>query len=141
MELCGVQGERVDGLVGLDLDPDGAGEGGVAERRAEPDVVANGTHGGRQAVGVVSRSHTVTVSTQVAWPTVSASRRLVERLTSLAAQRTRFDVVGVGNALVDVIAHADDRFLHEYELVKGAMTLVRPIARSSCTTPSPVRWR
>ncbi len=35
-----------------------------------------------------------------------------------------FDVVGVGNALVDVIAHADDGFIHRYELVKGSMTLV-----------------
>jgi sugar/nucleoside kinase (ribokinase family) len=36
----------------------------------------------------------------------------------------RFDVVGIGNALVDVIAHADDEFIDEYQLVKGSMTLV-----------------
>lgn len=36
----------------------------------------------------------------------------------------RYDVVGIGNALVDVIAHADDSFIHSLELVKGAMTLV-----------------
>jgi sugar/nucleoside kinase (ribokinase family) len=30
----------------------------------------------------------------------------------------------VGNALVDVIAHADDGFIHQHELVKGSMTLV-----------------
>ncbi len=35
-----------------------------------------------------------------------------------------FDVVGIGNALVDVIAHADDPFLDAHELVKGAMTLI-----------------
>lgn len=35
-----------------------------------------------------------------------------------------YDVVGVGNALVDVIAHADDGFIHQHELVKGSMTLV-----------------
>jgi sugar/nucleoside kinase (ribokinase family) len=35
-----------------------------------------------------------------------------------------FDVVGVGNALVDVIAHADDQFIQEYDLVKGSMTLI-----------------
>ncbi len=34
------------------------------------------------------------------------------------------DVVGVGNALVDVISHADDGFIHHHELVKGSMTLV-----------------
>lgn len=35
-----------------------------------------------------------------------------------------FDVVGIGNALVDVIAHADERFIDRHELVKGSMTLV-----------------
>ena len=35
-----------------------------------------------------------------------------------------YDVVGVGNALVDVISHADDRFIRRHELVKGSMTLV-----------------
>ena len=34
------------------------------------------------------------------------------------------DVLGVGNAIVDVLAHADDRFLQENELTKGAMTLI-----------------
>jgi sugar/nucleoside kinase (ribokinase family) len=37
---------------------------------------------------------------------------------------TRFDVVGIGNALVDVIAHADDGFLTKFDLVKGSMTLI-----------------
>ncbi len=36
----------------------------------------------------------------------------------------QYDVVGIGNALVDVIAHADDGFIGKHELVKGAMTLV-----------------
>lgn len=35
-----------------------------------------------------------------------------------------FDVVGIGNALVDVIAHADDSFLAAQGLVKGSMELV-----------------
>ena len=35
-----------------------------------------------------------------------------------------YDVVGIGNALVDVIAHADDGFLAAHGLVKGSMTLV-----------------
>jgi sugar/nucleoside kinase (ribokinase family) len=35
-----------------------------------------------------------------------------------------FDVVGIGNAIVDVIAHADDAFLAREGLVKGTMTLV-----------------
>ncbi len=36
----------------------------------------------------------------------------------------QYDVVGIGNALVDVISHADDWFLSHHELVKGSMTLV-----------------
>jgi sugar/nucleoside kinase (ribokinase family) len=36
----------------------------------------------------------------------------------------RYDVVGIGNALVDVIAHAGDRFLAEHGLVKGSMALI-----------------
>lgn len=34
------------------------------------------------------------------------------------------DVVGIGNALVDVITHDDDAFLDAQSLVKGAMTLI-----------------
>jgi len=36
----------------------------------------------------------------------------------------RFAVVGIGNALVDVIAHASEEFLDVNELTKGAMTLI-----------------
>jgi sugar/nucleoside kinase (ribokinase family) len=35
-----------------------------------------------------------------------------------------FDVVGIGNAMVDVIAHADDAFLKAHGLAKGTMTLI-----------------
>ena len=35
-----------------------------------------------------------------------------------------YDVVGIGNALVDVVAHVDDGFLAEQNLTKGSMTLV-----------------
>jgi sugar/nucleoside kinase (ribokinase family) len=34
------------------------------------------------------------------------------------------DVVGIGNALVDVITHEDDAFLAAQDLAKGAMTLI-----------------
>jgi sugar/nucleoside kinase (ribokinase family) len=37
---------------------------------------------------------------------------------------TGCDVVGIGNALVDVIASADDAFLADHGLVKGSMALV-----------------
>jgi sugar/nucleoside kinase (ribokinase family) len=36
----------------------------------------------------------------------------------------QFDVCGVGNALVDVIAPASDAFLAEHKIAKGAMTLI-----------------
>lgn len=36
----------------------------------------------------------------------------------------RFDVLGIGNAIVDVLAHADDAFLLENGIAKGAMTLI-----------------
>jgi sugar/nucleoside kinase (ribokinase family) len=36
----------------------------------------------------------------------------------------RYDVVGIGNALVDVIAHAADTFLDSHQLVKGSMELI-----------------
>ena len=41
-----------------------------------------------------------------------------------AARPARYHVVGIGNALVDVIAHADDDFLEFHHLVKGSMALV-----------------
>ncbi len=40
------------------------------------------------------------------------------------AAPVEFDVVGVGNALVDVLGHAGDDFIIEHDLVKGSMTLV-----------------
>ena len=39
-------------------------------------------------------------------------------------QQNNFDVVGVGNAIVDVISNVDDDFVRRYELNKGAMTLI-----------------
>lgn len=37
---------------------------------------------------------------------------------------TAYDVVGIGNAIVDVIAHAEDALLAELGLSKGVMTLI-----------------
>src|SRR5438874_11320460 len=37
---------------------------------------------------------------------------------------TNIDVIGIGNAIVDVIARADDAFLAREALVKGTMTLI-----------------
>jgi len=50
---------------------------------------------------------------------------LIGRFSNRAdASRPRFDVIGIGNALVDVIAPADDSFLDDHDLVKGSMTLI-----------------
>lgn len=35
-----------------------------------------------------------------------------------------YDVVGIGNALVDIIAQVENEFLHEFKLVKGSMALI-----------------
>ena len=40
------------------------------------------------------------------------------------AAPARFDVVGIGNAILDVLAHAADAFLARHALAKGAMTLI-----------------
>jgi len=50
--------------------------------------------------------------------------REVARRGGRSSAAPRFDVVGIGNALVDVIAHAGEDFIRANELVKGSMTLV-----------------
>ena len=40
------------------------------------------------------------------------------------AERADLDVVGIGNALVDVLSHADDKLVTRLGLVKGTMSLV-----------------
>ena len=34
----------------------------------------------------------------------------------------KYDVIGIGNAIVDVISQADDTFINEQGLAKGSMT-------------------
>ena len=38
--------------------------------------------------------------------------------------QTTLDLVGIGNAVVDMLTHTDDVFLVKNNLAKGAMTLV-----------------
>jgi sugar/nucleoside kinase (ribokinase family) len=38
--------------------------------------------------------------------------------------QAKYDVVGIGNAIVDVLSHANDGFLEERRLVKGTMALI-----------------
>jgi fructokinase len=37
---------------------------------------------------------------------------------------THFDLLGIGNAIVDVVARADDTFLSRHDMRKGSMTLI-----------------
>jgi sugar/nucleoside kinase (ribokinase family) len=37
---------------------------------------------------------------------------------------TKFDVLTVGNAIVDIISRCDDRFLNDNAITKGAMNLI-----------------
>jgi len=37
---------------------------------------------------------------------------------------TRYDVLGIGNAIVDVVAQADDTFLSRHDMRKGSMALI-----------------
>ena len=45
-------------------------------------------------------------------------------MTSHAPQSPAPDVLGLGNAIVDVLSQADDRTLERLDLAKGTMTLV-----------------
>ena len=37
---------------------------------------------------------------------------------------TKFDVLAIGNAIVDILVHTDDRFPKTHDLIKGTMGLV-----------------
>ncbi|MEX1060444.1 MAG: adenosine kinase, partial [Methyloceanibacter sp.] len=39
------------------------------------------------------------------------------------AEKT-YDVVGIGNAIVDIISRCDEGFLSKHDLVKGSMRLI-----------------
>jgi len=62
------------------------------------------------------------VGRAVAVGSVSAGPDVVE--VDVVGNARRFDVVGIGNAIVDVIAHVDHDFLEAEGLVPGSMTLV-----------------
>lgn len=49
------------------------------------------------------------------------------------------DVVGIGNAIIDLLAHADDKFLEQHQLARGAMTLIdEATAERLCAAMGPV---
>jgi sugar/nucleoside kinase (ribokinase family) len=60
------------------------------------------------------------------WHHPQPAASVVAAPTSLprVTDQATLDVVGIGNALVDVLTHEDDAFLAAHGLVKGAMTLI-----------------
>ena len=48
---------------------------------------------------------------------------------------SQYDVLCIGNAIVDIIAQCDDKFLVENGIIKGAMNLDRHRARGSALQP------
>lgn len=67
----------------------------------------------------------VTILPQSAFYRLLGVAATVSDSTARAANKPAlFDVVGIGNAIVDVIAHADEAFLTHNALAKGAMTLI-----------------
>ena len=46
------------------------------------------------------------------------------------------DVVGIGNAIVDVLVQTDDAFLTEHELQKGGMALIDELQAETLYTAS-----
>ena len=54
-----------------------------------------------------------------------------------ADMTTRFDILGIGNAIVDVVAQADDTFLSRHDMRKGSMTLINADAADTLYTAMP----
>jgi sugar/nucleoside kinase (ribokinase family) len=61
-----------------------------------------------------------------------ASGRAIEILETMMT-KTRYDVVGLGNAIVDIIAPADDAFLRDWDIQKDAMSLIEEIRAEQLT--------
>ncbi|MBX3512319.1 MAG: adenosine kinase [Xanthobacteraceae bacterium] len=52
---------------------------------------------------------------------------------------TRYDVIGIGNAIVDVLSHSDDDFLARQKMPKGSMSLIdEPRAEAIYNAMGPV---
>jgi sugar/nucleoside kinase (ribokinase family) len=54
-----------------------------------------------------------------------------------ANDQARYDVVGVGNAIVDLLCDVDDAFLAEHTVTKGAMTLIDQPRAEALTSQLP----
>ena len=54
-----------------------------------------------------------------------------------APSATRYDILGIGNAIVDVVAEADDRFLSKHDMRKGGMILINSDAAEALYAAMP----
>src|SRR5271154_6719728 len=90
---------------------EGAAKGGQHRR---PLSTGSRRCGQRNAVGVLAVAAEVLILRGFFSPEIMGSRMGVATI----------DVVGIGNAIVDVIAHADESFLAAEGFAKGAMTLI-----------------
>ena len=50
---------------------------------------------------------------------------------------TRYDITGIGNAIVDLLARTDDAFLSRHDMPKGAMTLIDADTATRLTAAMP----
>lgn len=57
-------------------------------------------------------------------PAVSSGNRTLKLGVQFHMSGLKYDVVGLGNAIVDVLARADDSFLEENDIIKNAMNLI-----------------
>lgn len=109
------------GLAHEEVDGDLAGEGRRPEIRFERQVVADGSNRSSESEGVgfgleggkFCFGHDASVGSGP--------------MTALPPPSGRsIDVLCIGNAIVDVLAHTDDHFLESHEMVKGSMQLTDP---------------
>ena len=125
VELDGVEHELVDRLDDVDGDLDRARR--TWPRRGRAPARRRSGRARRRGAGGTGRAAGRDVGGHAADGTGGSRRSACaeRRAGSVpAVPAPRFDVVGIGNALVDVIAHADDAFLAEHGLVKGSMQLI-----------------
>ena len=63
--------------------------------------------------------------------------RIRQNEGDISVTATRFDILGIGNAIVDVVARADDAFLSRHDMTKGAMMLVDSAAAEAIYAAMP----
>ncbi len=55
----------------------------------------------------------------------------------MSASQARFDIIGIGNAIVDVVSPSDDQFLSKHDMRKGGMALIDSAAADALYAAMP----